>query len=107
MSNIIVFGGAGYCGAVLAPRLLDAGHKVTIFDTFWYGKNIFDEAKDYMEKAHSIKPNLPELNNNLGLVYLNLNEIEKAIKYFQKAISLNKNYLNLFLTSHMLLTYRR
>ena len=55
--------------------------------------NSFNEAKDYMEKANSINPNLPELNNNLGLVYLNLNEIEKAIKYFQKAISLNKNYL--------------
>ncbi len=69
------------------------------FDAYYFmasikaQKNIFDEAKDYMEKAHSIKPNLPELNNNLGLVYLNLNEIEKSIKYFQKAISLNKNYL--------------
>ncbi len=56
-------------------------------------KNIYDEAKDYMEKAHSINPNLPELNNNLGLVYLNLNETEKAVNHFQKAISLNKNYL--------------
>ena len=34
--------------------------------------NSFNEAKDYMEKANSINPNLPELNNNLGLVYLNL-----------------------------------
>ena len=46
-----------------------------------------------MEKANSINPNLPELNNNLGLVYLNLNDVEKSIKYFQKAINLNKNYI--------------
>ena len=56
-------------------------------------KNNFYDAKDYMEVAVSIKPNLPELNNNLGLVYLNLNKLEKSIDCFKKAISLNKNYV--------------
>ncbi len=55
--------------------------------------NKFRDAKNYMEAAIAIKPNLPELNNNLGLVYLNLNEVEKSIMYFQKAISLNKVYV--------------
>ena len=32
-------------------------------------KNNFNDAKNYMETANSINPNLPELNNNLGLVY--------------------------------------
>ena len=56
-------------------------------------KNNFYDAKDYMEVAVSIKPNLPELNNNLGLLYLNLNDLEKSIDYFKKAISLNKDYV--------------
>ena len=56
-------------------------------------KNNFNDAKNYMEKANSINPNLPELNNNLGLVYLNLNDVEKSINYFQKAINLKKDYI--------------
>ena len=56
-------------------------------------KNNFYDAKDYREVAVSIKPNLPELNNNLGLVYLNLNKLEKSIDCFKKAISLNKDYV--------------
>ena len=61
MSNIIVFGGAGYCGAVLVPRLLEAGHKVTIYDTFWYGKNFFDNNQ-----------------NDLTLVQGDVRDIEKV-----------------------------
>ena len=38
MHNIIVIGGGGYCGNVLVPKLLDSGHFVTVFDTFWYDR---------------------------------------------------------------------
>jgi nucleoside-diphosphate-sugar epimerase len=37
--NILVTGGAGYIGAVLAPRLLEAGHTVTVVDNFMYRQN--------------------------------------------------------------------
>lgn len=37
MANVFVTGGAGYIGAVLTPMLLDAGHKVTIYDNYMYG----------------------------------------------------------------------
>lgn len=37
MSNVIIFGGGGYCGSVLVPQLLSKGWRVRIFDTFWYG----------------------------------------------------------------------
>ena len=42
MQNLIVFGGGGYCG-VLVPSLLDKGYFVTVYDTFWYGKNHLKE----------------------------------------------------------------
>ena len=37
--KIVVTGGAGYIGSILVPRLLDAGHHVTVLDNFLYGEN--------------------------------------------------------------------
>jgi nucleoside-diphosphate-sugar epimerase len=37
IDTVLLTGGAGYVGTILAPMLLDQGHRVTIFDNFVYG----------------------------------------------------------------------
>jgi nucleoside-diphosphate-sugar epimerase len=40
VSRVLVTGGAGYVGAVLVPRLLAAGHEVTVLDLYLYGDDV-------------------------------------------------------------------
>ena len=38
--HVLVTGGAGYVGAVLVPKLLAAGHRVTVLDLYMYGGDV-------------------------------------------------------------------
>jgi nucleoside-diphosphate-sugar epimerase len=43
--TVLVTGGAGYVGSVLAPKLLAAGHKVRVLDTYFFGGHVLDAVK--------------------------------------------------------------
>lgn len=35
--KILITGGAGYVGCALVPKLIEDGHHVVVYDTFWFG----------------------------------------------------------------------
>lgn len=40
--KVLITGGAGYVGAVLTPKLLAAGHAVTVLDAYYFGDRVLD-----------------------------------------------------------------
>ena len=54
---MLVTGGAGYVGSALVPKLLAAGHRVSVLDLFLYGTEVFDRIRG--------NPNLHEIKGDL------------------------------------------
>ena len=57
LKKILVTGGAGYVGAVLVPKLLAKGYRVTVFDLYLYGEDVLDSVKD--------NPNLIQIKGDI------------------------------------------
>ncbi|MDC0074446.1 NAD-dependent epimerase/dehydratase family protein [Alphaproteobacteria bacterium] len=74
--SVLVTGGAGYVGSCLVPKLLDAGHYVSVLDLYIYGKEIFQKYKFH-----------PRLNEVQGDIR-NLDTLESAIKNCDSVIHL-------------------
>jgi len=51
VKNIFITGGAGYVGAVLVPRLLESGYKITVLDLMMYGEAVLPKHPN----LHSVK----------------------------------------------------
>lgn len=66
IQNILITGGAGYCGSVLTPQLLDLGYKVTVYDIMFYGSDF-----------------LPKDNPALTVIEGDIRDTEKLAKAFQ------------------------
>ncbi len=45
--TILVTGGGGYVGSALVPDLLKHGYRVKVVDTFWYGRDVFDDCNKH------------------------------------------------------------
>lgn len=58
-----------------------------------YVNRDYKKAKDLYLKILKHAPKHPETNNNLGLTYRKLNQIENAIICFKTALGSNENYV--------------
>ncbi|MBX3454247.1 SDR family oxidoreductase [Ferrovibrio sp.] len=64
--KILVIGGAGYCGSLLTPQLLDLGYEVTVYDIMFFGSDF-----------------LPSNNPRLKVVQGDLRDIAKLTAAMQ------------------------
>ncbi|MDC0253344.1 SDR family oxidoreductase [Bacteriovoracales bacterium] len=73
--NILVTGGAGYVGAVLIPKLINAGHSVRVVDLFMYGEDVFNESNCDKTNLDIVKGDI----RDLGLIKKSLEGIDTVI----------------------------
>ncbi len=69
--------------------LAEAHHKLGLS---WQAKGQYDKAKAEMLRSLSIRPNIPEVLNNLGTVHAKLGDKAAAMGLFEKAVMLRPNY---------------
>ncbi len=67
----------------------EAHHKLGLA---WEGKGEHEKAKAEMLLSLTIRPNTPEILNNLGAVYAKLGDKPNALASFEKAVTLRPNY---------------
>ncbi len=69
--------------------LAEAHHKLGLA---WEVKGEMEKAKTEMQQSLTIRPNTPDVLNNLGTVFAKLGEKDKARASFEKAVTLRPNY---------------
>ena len=69
--------------------LAEAHHKLGVS---WAAKGQLEHAKTEMLQSLSIRPNIPEVLNNLGTVHIKLGDKAAAVGVFERAVTLRPNY---------------
>jgi len=69
--------------------LAEAHHKLGLA---LQGKGRLEQAKAEMQQSLTVRPNTPEVLNNLGTVYKQLGDGDQARAAFEKSVSLRPNY---------------
>jgi len=62
LEHVLVTGGAGYVGAVLVPKLIRAGYRVTVVDLMIYGEDVFDQSDFDRSRLRVVKGDIRDQN---------------------------------------------
>jgi tetratricopeptide (TPR) repeat protein len=76
-------------GFTKTEQLAEAHHRLALA---LRDKEQLSEAQQHLEKALEIRPNVPEVINNLGSVLAQQNKQAQAVEFFERAIVLRPNY---------------
>ncbi|MGC4099439.1 MAG: hypothetical protein QM706_20250 [Nitrospira sp.] len=69
--------------------LAEARHKLGVA---WQAKGQFEKAKAELLQSLALRPNIPEVLNNLGTVQVQLGDKTAGLRLFEKAVVLRPNY---------------
>lgn len=69
--------------------LAEARHKLGVT---WQAKGQFEKAKAELLQSLALRPNVPEVLNNLGTVQVQSGDKAAGLKLFEKAVTLRPNY---------------
>jgi len=69
--------------------LAEVRHKLGVT---WHAKGQPEKAKAELQQSLAIRPNIPEVLNNLGTVHIKLGDKAAGINAFEKAVTLRPNY---------------
>jgi tetratricopeptide (TPR) repeat protein len=69
--------------------LAEARHKLGVT---WQAKGQFEKAKTELLQSLALRPNIPEVLNNLGTVQVKMGDKAAGISLFEKAVTLRPNY---------------
>jgi tetratricopeptide (TPR) repeat protein len=69
--------------------LAEARHKLGVA---WQAKGQFEKAKTELLQSLALRPNIPEVLNNLGTVQMKLGDNAAGLRLFEKAVTLRPNY---------------
>jgi len=76
-------------------------------------KKIYEKAKFHFEKALELKKDFPDAQNNLGVLYLEMNKPKEALKYCEQAVkdplykTPQKAYLNIGRAHYKLQNFKK